>query len=133
MSGNIARYRLTALAWAAVFSVSGFLSGETIATIVRDGLVGTRPPLSLFHAVLRILIVIVALMLIFVFHSILERIVLLAAAAAAGSSALYGFGLRSAGLSAFRLLSHLAAFALLMLLAGRSFAAARRQLKLERQ
>jgi hypothetical protein len=121
--------QLTALSWVVVFLVSGFLEGDTVATMQRVGLFGTRPPLSVAHTVLRILIVIVALALLYVFHNVLERIALLIVAAAAGSTALHGFGLRSAGLSAFRLLSHLAAYALVMIVAGRMVAVARRELK----
>jgi len=61
----------------------------------------------------------------------LERVTLLMGAAAAGSSALYGLGLRSAALSAFRLLSHLAAYALAMIVAGRMIAVTLRQPKAE--
>jgi hypothetical protein len=132
MTDKIARNRITALASAVFFLVSGFLAGDTVATMQRVGLVGARPPLSMMHTVLRILIVVVALALLYVFHSVLERIALLMVAAAAGSTALYGFGLRSAGLSAFRLLSHLAAYALVMFVAGRMVAIARREMKATR-
>src|ERR1700722_1212641 len=114
MTENIARARLTGVAWAAVLLVSGFMEAETVATMRRVGLFGARPPLSLTHTAIRILIVIVALALLYVFRRVLDRIALLIAAAAAGSSALYGFGLRSAALSAFRVLSHFAAYALVM-------------------
>lgn len=90
--------------------------------MTRVGLFGLRPPLSVFHTFLRILIAVVALALLYVFRCLLERIALLTAAAAASSTALYGIGLRSAGLSAFRFLSHLAAYALVMVVAGRKVA-----------
>jgi hypothetical protein len=50
--------------------------------------------------------------------ALVERIALLTAAVAASSTALYVIGLRSAELSAFRLLSHLAAYALVMFCCG---------------
>jgi hypothetical protein len=122
MADHIARHRLTALAWVAVFLISGFLAGETIETMRHVGLFGTRPPLPMAQTILRILIIAVALGLLCVFRSALDRMTLLAAAAAAGSTALYGLGYRSAGLSAFRLLSHLAAYALAMVVASRKAA-----------
>jgi len=118
MRNNITKSRLIALGWLAVFLASAFLTGETVATMHRFGLTGERPPLPAVQTILRILIVVAALALVPVFRGVLERCTLLMGAAAAGSSALFGFGLRSAGLSAFRLLSHLAAFALAMLVAG---------------
>ena len=131
MTHSVTRNRLALLAWAAAFTVSGFLVIDTVATLQRIGLVGARPPLPVAQTALRIVIVVVALALSYVRRDILERITLLMAAAAAGSTALHGFGLRSAGLSAFRLLSHLAAYALVMCVAGRRAAVALRQPKLE--
>jgi hypothetical protein len=119
----------TAAAWAAVFLVSGFLGSDTVVTMTHVGLFGLRPPLSVFHTVLRILIAVAALALLFAFQNRVERIALLLAAAAASSTALYGVGLRSAGLSAFRLLSHLAAYALIMFVAGWKVAIGLRQQK----
>jgi len=129
MRDNNTRKQLTALAWTAVFLVSGFLGGDTVATMMRVGLFGLRPPLPVFHTVLRVLIAVLALALLYVFKGLLERIALVMAAAAASSTALYGIGLRSPGLSAFRLLSHLAAYALVMFVAGRKVAQTFRQLK----
>jgi len=128
MADNIARHRLTALAWVAVFLISGFLASETIETMRRVGLFGTSPPLPVAQTVLRVLIVGVALGLLCVFRSALERMTLLVAAAAAGSTALHGLGYKSAGLSAFRLLSHVAAYALVMVVASRKVAVACREL-----
>jgi hypothetical protein len=132
MADNIARHRLTALGWVAVFLISGFLACETIETMLRVGLFGTRPPLPVAQTALRILIIAVALGFLCFFRSALDRMMLLVVAAAAGSTALYGLGYRSAGLSAFRLLSHLAAYALVMVVASRKAAAARRELMLPR-
>ena len=126
MAYNVARHRLAALAWAAVFLITGFLEGETLGTIDHVGLFGTRPPLPPAQTALRILIAAGALGLLFVFRSALERVTLLAAAAAASSTALYGLGYRAAGLSAFRLLSHVAAYGLIMVAASLRFAAAGR-------
>jgi len=132
MADNITRHRLTALAWAAVFLISGFLARETIETMRHVGLFGTRTPLPVAQTVVRILMIAVALGLLCVFRSALDRVALLVVAAAAGSTALYGFGYRSAGLSAFRLLSHLAAYALVMVIASWKVAAKRRELMLAR-
>ena len=132
MADNIARHRLTALAWVAVFLISGFLASGTIETMRHVGLFGTRPPLPVAQTVLRILIIAIALGLLCVFRNAVDRMTLLVVAAAAGSTALYGLGYRSAGLSAFRLLSHLAAYALAMVVASRKVAAARRELILAR-
>jgi len=132
MIGNLAKIRLIALAWVAVFLVSAFLAIETIDTIEQVGLFGARPPLSLAQTILRILIGAALLLLLRVFESALERTSLLVAAAAAGSTALYGFGLRSAGLSAFRLLSHLAAYTLFTYVAVAKVAVSRRKLKATR-
>jgi hypothetical protein len=128
MSDNNAKTWLNALVWVVFFLVSGFLGADTVATMTRVGLFGLRPPLSLLQTVLRIVIVVVALALLSVLRSRLERIALLIGAAAS-STALYGVGLRSAGLSAFRLLSHLAAYALIMVVAGRNVTITLRQLK----
>jgi hypothetical protein len=132
MADKIARRRLTALAWAAVFLISAVLASETIGTMQHVGLFGTRPPLPVAQTVLRILIIAAALGLLCVFRSTLRRLTLLVVVAAAGSTAIYGIGYRSAGLSAFRLLSHVAAYALVMVVAGREVAAARRELILAR-
>ena len=120
MPHKFAKHRIATAGWVAVFLVAAFLAGDTVTTIGRMGLIGARPPLSLPQTILRMVIVVVTLALCSVFHSILERITLGIAAAAAASSALYGFGVRSAGLSAFRLVSHLIAYALIMYVAGRN-------------
>jgi type III secretory pathway component EscU len=127
MADNVAKHRLTALAWIVVSLISGFLAIETVETIREVGLFGTRPPLPPTQTVLRILIFAVALGLLWVLRSALERVTLLAAAAAAGSTALYGLGYRSAGLSALRLLSHVAAYGLIMAVASVKVSAARRE------
>lgn len=129
MGDNKTSRRKTALAWVAVLLISGFLGVDAIVTMMRVGLFGPRPPLSVFHTVLRVLIVVGALALLYVFQGRLERLALLIAGAAATSTALYGVGLRSTLLSAFRFLSHLAAYALIMFVAGRKIAIAFRELK----
>lgn len=116
MSARVVVNRLT---WVAALGAAGFLAIDTVVTIARVGLVGARPPLSVLQTVLRIAIVAVALGLLGIRRNTLERITLLTGAAAAGSSALFGFGLRSPGLLAFRLLSHLAAYSLVMVVAAR--------------
>lgn len=65
-------------------------------------------------------------------RSALDRVTLVIAATAASSTALYASGYRSAGLSAFRLLSHLAAYSLVMIVASRKAAAARHELMVAR-
>jgi hypothetical protein len=122
MTDNNTRKWLTVLAWGTVFAVSGFLGGDTVVTMTRVGLFGRRPPLPVFQTVLHMLMAVAVLALLYVFHSRLERIVVLIAAAAASSTTLYGMGLRSDWLSAFRLLSHLAAYTLIMVVAGRKVA-----------
>jgi len=72
MSDDDTRKRLIALAWVAAFLVSGFLGGDSVVTMTRVGLFGQRPPLLVFHTVLRILIVVVALALLYVFQGRLE-------------------------------------------------------------
>jgi hypothetical protein len=114
--------RLTWLAWVAVLIASGLLAADTAFAIQRIGLTGTRPALSVLQTGFRIALVVGALGLFPAFRHRWERITLLMGAAAAGSSALYGLGLRSPALSAFRLLSHLAAYALAIIVAGRMIA-----------
>lgn len=128
MADKIIRLRFTVVAWVAAFVISGFLGSETVQTLRRHGLFGTRPPLSMTQTVLHILIMAVPLVLLSFFRSFLDRMTLLVAAAAAGSTALYGLGYRSAELSAFRLLSHLTAYAFIMVVASRKVAAARSEL-----
>lgn len=123
--------RLTVLAWVAVLIASGLLAADTALAIQRIGLTGTRPELSVLQTGFRIAIVVGALGLLFVSRNRLERITLLMGGAAAGSSALHGLGLRSPALSAFRLLSHLAAYALAMIVSGRMIAFMLRQPKAE--
>jgi hypothetical protein len=119
--------RLPALFWVLVFAAAALLTIDTATTIVNVGLIGDRSPLSVSQTGLRIALMVSALGLMFVRRNRLERITLLSGAAAAGSSAIYGFGLRSAGLSAFRLLSHLILYALATLVAGRMFSGNRRK------
>jgi hypothetical protein len=127
MTGPSAGNRLALLAWVAVFGAAVILVLQTAAQIHRIGLVGARPSLSAFQTCLRIVIVVAAVVLAYLRRGLLERVTLLVGAAAAGSSALYGFGLRSPALSAFRLLSHLAAYALAAIAAGRLASRALRQ------
>ena len=49
MTGNATNNRLTPLAWVVVFLVSGFLECDQVATMLRVGLFGVRPPLSVVH------------------------------------------------------------------------------------
>jgi hypothetical protein len=125
MADNQVRNQLTGLFWLAVFLVSGFLTGDTILTMQRIGLFGARPPVPPVQTALRLLITVGTLSLLGRFRATLERITLVAAAAAATSTALYGFGLQSHALSAFRLISHLIAYALILFVAGQRVTAAR--------
>jgi hypothetical protein len=111
-----------AVGWAAIFIACGYLGFGTVGTLRRVGLFGARPPLSMLNAVWHIVIAIRAVALLFVFRGALERVALLIAASASSSTALYGFGLRSSTLSGFRLLSHFAAYALIMIVALRRIA-----------
>ena len=115
------------LAWFVVMVVAALLVVETVAEILRVGLTGTRPPLSAFQTSLRIVLGVGAIALLGWRRHVLERATLLVGAAAACSSALYGFGMRSLALSAFRLLSHLVTYVLAMAVARRLIALARRQ------
>jgi hypothetical protein len=98
--------------WLAVFVGAAMLAVNTTVQIEQIGLTGPRPPLSAFDTALRIVFVFGAIVLLYFRRHPLERLTLIIGAAAAGSSALYGFGVRSDSLSAFRLLSHLAAYTL---------------------
>jgi hypothetical protein len=119
--------RLSLIGWALILLASAWLAVGTVAQILTVGLFGQRPPLAPFDTGLRIVIVAGAVALFYFRRDAFERVTLIAGAAAAGSSALYGFGMRSPGLSAFRLLSHLAAYTLAAIAAGRWLVAMRRR------
>jgi hypothetical protein len=112
------RATVVSLAWCAVLIAAIVLAMGTARQIADAGLTGVRPPLPAAQIALRIAIVVGAIGLWRLFRHPLERATLVVGAAAAGSSALFGFGLRSAFLSAFRLLSHLAAYMLAAACAG---------------
>jgi hypothetical protein len=97
--------RLVLSFWVVVLIVATALAVETAGQILRVGFFGTRPPLSMLQTGLRVVFVVVAISLLPVTHHTLDRAALIVGAAAAGSSVLFGLGLRSAVLSAFRLLS----------------------------
>ena len=92
--------RLLIAFWLIVFGAALLLAADTTRFIVTSGLYAGRPALPRAQTALRMAII--------------------AGALAAGSSALLGFGLRGASLSAFRLLSHLAAYGLAAAVAGRA-------------
>jgi hypothetical protein len=127
------RDRAVLLGWIVILIASAWMAVGTMLQILEVGLFGQRPPLTAFDTALRIAIVAGAVTLLFVRRDLLERVTLVTGAAAAGSSALFGFGVRSPGLSAFRLLSHLAAYTLATIAAGRSAAAAARRLDAPRR
>jgi hypothetical protein len=117
--------QLPAWFWVGVLVAAAFLTVDTAMIIQRVGLVGERPPLSIFQTGVRIVLGMSSLGLMLVRRDLFERITLLSCAAAAGSSTLYGFGLRSPGLSAFRLVSHVVMYVLVMMVAGRMISRAR--------
>ena len=114
--------RIAPLFWIVVLVAASMLAVDTAMFILRSGLVADRPPLPVAQTVLRIAIVAGAVVFMFIRRDALERLTLLTAAAAAGSSMLFGFGVRSPLLSAFRLVSHLAAYALAAIVAARALA-----------
>lgn len=110
---------MKATAWVAIAAASLLLAVDTLRTIFDVGLFGERPPLSTPQTVLRLALIIAALALFVVRRHPLERTALALSVAAAGSSFLYGMGMRSPALAAFRLLSHLAMYALVAIASGR--------------
>ena len=79
----------------------------------------TRPPLSPAQIALRIVLVLGASAFLFLRRDLLERAALVMGIVAPGSSALFGFGLRSPLLAAVRLLSHLVLYILSVVVASR--------------
>jgi len=127
MTAKLARDRVFAVGWAAAFLISSYLEYGTIVKIRSVGLTGPRAPVPPLQTALHVLMALAALALMLVFRSRLERIMLVTAAAASASTALYGFGGRSDMLSGFRLLSHLAAYALIMVVSVRRVGRLRRR------
>jgi hypothetical protein len=101
------------------------LFADAVAVLRQAGLFGQRPPLTTFATGLRLVFVVGAVTLFLRWRDVLERVTLLIGATAAGSSALYGFGMRSPALSAFRLLSHLALYSLAVVVCARRIATTR--------
>ena len=121
------RREVAAVAWLVVLIAAMGLALTTAGQIQEIGLTGPRPPLSTAQTALRIVLVVGAIAFLFLRRHPLERVALVVGALAAGSSALYGFGLRSPFLSAFRLLSHLALYVLASIVAARLMWVALRQ------
>ena len=107
------------MGWAVVFGLALFLELATVTTIARVGLTGDRPPLPAFQTGIRVVLGVGALVFVAIRRDVWERVTGVLGAAAAGSTTLYGFGLRSPALSEFRLLSHLALYALAAIVAAR--------------
>jgi hypothetical protein len=105
--------------WAAVAIAGAVRTADTAQLILDIGLTGARPPLSTADTALRIVLCAGALGWFYFRRDVLERVTTITGAAAAGSSMLYGFGLRSPALSAFRLVSHLILYALVVVVATR--------------
>ena len=101
-----------AIVWTTVLVVAMVLTMQTAFYILQNGLVADRPPLSPPQTLLRIARGAGAVAFLFVRRRLVERAALLMAVVAAGSSALFGFGLRSPFLASVRLLSHLALYVL---------------------
>jgi len=123
---------LVGVGWFLVLSVAAVLTAQTAMYIALNGLVAVRPPLSTFQTGLRVFLALGALIPLFIRRDVLERVTLIIGAAAASSTALYGLGVRSSFLSAFRLLSHLAVYLLAVVVAWRLVSAAFRQLTIQR-
>ena len=108
-------------------SVAVLLTAQTAIYILQNGLIAVRPPLSLSQTALRIALGAGAIVFLFVRRLILERAALAMGVVAAGSSALFGFGMRSPLLASVRLLSHFALYALTAIVAWRVLMAWRRE------
>ena len=117
--------RLVVVMWLVVLGLAVWLTIETVMTIATVGLTGDRPPLPAFQTGLRIVFGAGGLVFFAIRRDAWERVTGILGAAAAGSTTLFGFGWRSPALSAFRLLSHLALFALAAIVAGRALSRAR--------
>ena len=110
---------MRAAGWMAIVAAGMFMTADTLNIINAIGLVGERPPLSSLQTGLRAVLIAGAIVLLKTFRHPLERSALVMAIAAAGSSFLYGMGMRSPALSAFRLISHLVMYLLVAIAAGR--------------
>jgi hypothetical protein len=114
--------------WVAILAVAVLLTAQSSVYILQNGLIADRPPLSLLQTTLRIALGAGAMAFLFVRRDVLERAALASAIIAAGSSALFGFGLRSPLLASLRVLSHLAMYALAAIVAWRVLMATRREM-----
>lgn len=117
--------RLVVVMWTVVFGLAVWLTIETVTTIANVGLTGDRPPLPAFQTALRVVFGAGGLVFFAIRRDPWERVTGILGAAAAGSTTLFGFGFRSPALSAFRLLSHLALFALAAIVAARALSRVR--------
>jgi hypothetical protein len=114
--------------WIALLIGAVLLTAQTAIYILQNGLIAARPPLSLSQTALRIALGGGAMVFLFVRRLMLERAALAIGIVAAGSSALFGFGMRSPFLASVRLLSHLALYALTAIVAWRVLTAWRREM-----
>jgi hypothetical protein len=120
------------IGWIAVLAVAVVLTVQTALYILQNGLIADGPPLSLAQTVLRIALAAGALMLMFVRRRLIERATLAMGVVAPGSSALFGFGMRSPMLASVRVLSHFALYALAALVAWNVLMEMRRQMSASR-
>jgi len=117
------------IGWLVVFLAAVVLTAQTTMYILQNGLVAARPDLSAVQTMLRVALVAGATAFLFVRRRAIERTALITGIAAAGSSALFGFGLRSPFLSAVRLLSHLVLYVLAAIVACQILIAMRRDIR----
>lgn len=111
--------RVVTVFWLVVLGAALLLGFNTTRFILMAGLYAERPPLPWAHTALRFAIIVGSMVITFVARDRFLRATVLIAAVAAASTALFGLGLRSAPLSAFRLISHLVAYILIITLAIR--------------
>jgi hypothetical protein len=115
------------IGWLVVFLVAVLLTAQTIVYILQNGVVAVRPDLSAGQTVLRVALGAGATAFLFVRRRPIERTGLFMAIVAAGSSALFGFGMRSPLLAAVRVLSHLVLWVLAAIVAWQVLTAMQRE------
>jgi len=119
--------RVIATALAVALAGCAIAAVATALWTLRFGLFAPRASLSGLQTAVRIAIVTVAAALLIVRRNSVERVALAVSAVAAASSALCGLGIDRPVVLATRLLSHLAAYTIWAVVAGRMLSARRRR------